>query len=67
MAKVLSFFKGINLVKIFNILCDIYLLSIVMSGLYLITQATSKFAVGKYSVAIVMALLIAFIIDRLRK
>ncbi len=67
MKKISNFFKKVDIVDIFNNICDTYLLAIIMVNLYCIMQATSKFTVGKHSVAIVMALLIAYIIDRLRK
>lgn len=67
MAKILNFFKSVNIAGVFNTLCDTYLLSIVFYNLYMIILASSKFAVGKHSVAIIMALLVAFLISRLRK
>ncbi len=64
MIKIRNFFRRVNIRSVLGMFIDLYLLCIILSNLYFVTQAGSYFVAGKYALSTILALLVAILIAK---
>lgn len=67
MKKITDFLRKIDITYALGVITDLYLLILILSNLYFITEAKTYFAVGKYAVSVVLAITLSVLLHFLQE
>lgn len=67
MKKIKDFLRKIDISDILGVVTDLYLLILILSNLYLLTQAKSYFVAGKYGLSTILAIIFAILLHFLQE